>query len=127
MNQNKAKDIVIAFWEAMKTNDFTKASEWLSDDFEGIWPQSSELIKGRKNFVAINSFYPANGKWSFVINTIVAENETVTTDVSITNGTQKARAITFHTVENGLIRKQVEFWPEEYEAPKWRSKWVEVF
>ncbi len=119
-----SKEVVISFWEAMKSNDFTKASEWLSEDFEGFWPQSSELIVGRKNFTAINSYYPANGKWLFDINSIVCEDKTVVTDVSITDGEFKARAITFHTVENDLIKKQVEFWPEDYPAPEWRSKWV---
>ncbi|HGS5466337.1 TPA: nuclear transport factor 2 family protein, partial [Vibrio parahaemolyticus] len=25
-----SKEVVLAFWEAMETNDFAKASEWLS-------------------------------------------------------------------------------------------------
>ncbi len=25
-----SKEVVLAFWDAMKTNDFSKASEWLS-------------------------------------------------------------------------------------------------
>jgi hypothetical protein len=110
----------------MKTNDFKKASEWLSEDFEGFWPQSSELIVGRNNFFAINSYYPANGKWLFEINSIVCENDTVVTDVSVTDGIQKARAITFHTIKDNLIKKQVEFWPDEYPAPEWRSNWVKI-
>ena len=122
----KSKEVVIAFWEAMKSNDFSEASNWLAENFEGFWPQSSELIIGRENFAAINSCYPAHGKWLFDVNSIVCENDTVVTDVSITDGVQKARAITFHTVENGLICKQVEFWPDDFEAPAWRSRWVSV-
>lgn len=49
----EAKEVVLAFWQAMKSNDFAKASEWLSVDFEGFWPQSRELIVGRENFTAI--------------------------------------------------------------------------
>ena len=122
----KSKEVVIAFWEAMKSNDFSEASNWLAENFEGFWPQSSELIIGRENFAAINSCYPAHGKWLFDVNSIECENDTVVTDVSITDGVQKARAITFHTVENGLICKQVEFWPDDFEAPDWRSKWVKL-
>ena len=44
----------------------------------------------------------------------------------MTDGVQNARAITFHTVENGLIKKQTEFWPDDYEAPEWRAQWVKV-
>jgi limonene-1,2-epoxide hydrolase len=119
-----AKEVVCSFWEAMQSNDFYQASLQLSDDFECFWPQSAELIIGRENFAKINAAYPAHGQWDFKINTLVGEGSQVVTDVSITDGVQKARAITFHTIENGRIRKQVEFWPEDYEAPEWRAGWV---
>lgn len=118
------KEVVLSFWKSMESNDFDAASRWLSEDFKGDWPQSSELIIGRGNFVSINNEYPANGKWTFTLNSIVCETDTVVTDVSITDGVQRARAITFHTVESGLISRQVEFWPDDYEAPQWRSEWV---
>ncbi|MGT3832184.1 nuclear transport factor 2 family protein [Vibrio cholerae] len=121
-----SKDVVLSFWNAMKTNDFAKASEWLSLDFEGFWPQSGELILGRENFVAINAHYPANGHWLFDIHSVVCESDSVVTDVSITDGVQKARAITFHTVENGLIIKQKEFWPDEMLPQEWRAQWVKI-
>jgi len=124
--QMKAKDVVIAFWESMNTNDFEKASLWLSEDFQCFWPQSAEVIKGRENFEAINTNYPSQGKWQFEINAIVCEANQVVSDVSVTDGHIIARAITFHTIENGLISKQVEFWPDNYEAPEWRRKWVEI-
>lgn len=120
------KTVVLSFWQAMQSNDFYKASEWLSEDFEGLWPQSSELIVGRSNFGDINSYYPANDQWIFEINSIVCEGAQVVTDVSVTDGTLKGRAITFHTVENGLISKQVEYWPDDFEAPEWRAKWVRI-
>lgn len=119
-----SKQVVLAFWKAMQSNDFVAASKWLTEDFQGHWPQSSEVIMGRENFAAVNTAYPAKGRWSFVINSIVCEGEEVVTDVSITDGDIKARAITFSTVQSGLICKQVEFWPDDYEAPKWRSQWV---
>ena len=121
-----AKEVVNAFWQAMQSNDFYKASEWLSEDFEGVWSQSSEKIIGRDNFAALNTNYPSHGIWTFEIHSIVCEGQTVVTDVSITDDTQSARAITFHTVVNGLIAKQLEFWPDNYAAPEWRSQWVEA-
>lgn len=121
-----SKEIVLSFWKAMLSNDFYKASEWLTEDFEGFWPQSAELVVGRRNFGDINSYYPADDKWQFEINSIICEGSQVVTDVSITDGAKKARAITFHTVENNLICKQIEFWPDDYQAPEWRSKWVET-
>lgn len=118
------REVVLAFWEAMATNDFYKASELLAVDYQCYWPQSDELIQGRKNFAAINTNYPTNGIWGFAITRIVSEGDQVVTEVDITDGSQNAKAITFHTVANGLISKQLEYWPEEYEAPAWRSRWV---
>lgn len=36
-----AREVVLAFWQAMETNDFAHAAQFLSEDFEGHWPQSS--------------------------------------------------------------------------------------
>ena len=121
-----SKKVVLNYWAAMNSNDFAKASECLSENFEGYWPQSGELIIGRDNFVAINVNYPANGPWSFDIQSIVCEGELVVTDVIVTDGVQRARAVTFHTVNNGLICKQKEFWPDEMPTQEWRAKWVRV-
>lgn len=118
------KEIVLAFWEAMKTNDFAHAAEWLSADFDGHWPQSGEHILGPAHFAAVNTAYPANGRWTFELHQIVAEGAEVVTDVSVTDGTLHARAITFHTVRDGKISAQREFWPDPFPAPEWRAQWV---
>lgn len=120
------KDVVLAYWEAMQTNDFYKASELLSEDFECYWPQSAELIVGRHNFAEINTKYPSHDRWRFTVNSIVHEGEQVVTDVDVTDGTSIAKAITFHTVVKGFITKQTEYWPDNYDAPVWRRQWVTI-
>lgn len=119
------KQIVRQFWDTMATNDFNAAVQLLHDDFVLEWAQSGERIRGRENFAKINSAYPASGKWRFTIHTLIAEGETVVSDVSVTDGARQDRAITFSTIRDGKIWKQVEFWPEAFEAPAWRVAWVE--
>ena len=34
------KEVVLAYWKALQSNDFIRGSEWLSEDFELYWPQS---------------------------------------------------------------------------------------
>ncbi|MFN8413518.1 MAG: nuclear transport factor 2 family protein [Anaerolineales bacterium] len=121
------KKILETFWKTMETNDFYAASQLLHDDYLLEWPQSGERIRGRDHFAAMNSFYPTEGTWHFTINHIVAENDLVVTDVSVTDGTVHDRCITFSTVRDGKIWKQIEFWPDSFEAPEWRAKWVERF
>jgi len=109
----------------MDTNDFRVAAAWLHDDYQLDWPQSQERIRGRDNFVAVNEHYPAAGPWQFVVERLVAGEDEVVTDITVTDGVTVARAITFSRVCDGKIVRQTEYWPDPYPAPAWRARWVE--
>jgi len=121
----KAVKLVERFWEVMASNDFRSVRSLLADDFVLDWPQSNERIRGRDNFAAMNEEYPANGRWEFKVNRIVGDDIDAVSDVSITDGVQKARAISFFTVRDGEIAKMVEFWPESFPARENRKHLVE--
>jgi ketosteroid isomerase-like protein len=121
-----AVELVREFFRRMNTNDFQAVGELLSDDYILEWPQSKERIRGRDHFIAINTEYPAQGPWRFTVNKIVGNANEAVIDVSVTDGVQQARVITFTTVSAGKIIKQVEFWPENYAAPANRSHLVEI-
>lgn len=118
-----SRQLIRRFWEAMGTNDFAHASTLLAPDFELFMPQSGEHLTSAADYAAFNTAYPATGLWRFDIRSLVGEGAEVVSDVAVTDGTLSARAITFHTVEAGLIRRQVEYWPDPYPAPKWRRQW----
>ena len=119
------KQLLEQFWQTMESNDFYAVAQLLHDDFILEWVQSGELIRGRENFAKLNTAYPTQGTWHFTINSIVADGDEVVTDVSVTDGTLNDRVITFSTIRDGKIWKQVEFWPEPFAAPEWRKQWVE--
>jgi ketosteroid isomerase-like protein len=121
-----ALDVLKKFWELMATNDFPSVGSVLSDDFVLEWPQSGERIRGRDNFVAMNVEYPAYGKWQFTVHRIVGTDTEAVSDVSLTDGTQHARVISFVTVKDGKITKNVEFWPDPFPAPDNRKHLVET-
>jgi ketosteroid isomerase-like protein len=121
-----AIELVKEFYRRMNTNDFRSAGQLFSDDYVLEWPQSKERIRGRDHFAAINEEYPAYGRWMFTVNRIVGNESEAVSDVSITDGTQAARAITFTTIREGKIVKQIEYWPENYEAPENRKHLVEL-
>jgi ketosteroid isomerase-like protein len=120
-----SKQIVEGFWAAMQTNDFKAAGNFLHDDYILEWPQSGERIRGRADFVTINENYPAHGRWEFNVNRIIVEGNQVVSDVSVTDGVLRGRAITFSAVRDGKIVHQTEFWPDPFEPPAWRAEWVE--
>jgi len=121
-----AEEVVREFWRLMATNDFDSVGAVLSDDFVLEWPQSKERIRGAERFAQMNREYPAHGPWRFTINRIVGAGDEAVSDVTVTDGTQTARAISFFTIADGKIARIVEFWPEPYPAPPNRAHLVEI-
>ncbi len=122
---DESKAVVARFWAAMHENDFAAAGDFLHDAYVLEWPQSRERIRGRENFVAINTHYPAAGRWHFTVHRLLADGDEAASEVSVTDGVVVARVITFSTVQDGRILKQREYWPDPYDAPAWRAQWVE--
>ena len=122
-----AEETVKTFWSLMQTNDFRSVGEVLSNDFILEWPQSKERIRGRDNFAAMNEQYPANGRWEFQINRIIAVDNEAVSDVCVTDGVQVARVISFFQISNNLIQKMVEFWPDPFAPLENRKHLVELF
>ena len=120
-----ALSLVEEFWRLMKTNDFRSVGSVLSDDFVLEWPQSNERIRGRDNYTAMNEQYPAHGRWQFTINRIVGNESEAVSDVLVTDGVQKGRAITFFSIRDEKIAKMIEFWPEPFPARDDRKHLVE--
>lgn len=120
-----AVEVVREFWRLMASNDFDAVAQVLSADFVLEWPQSKERIRGAQRFARMNREYPAHGRWSFAVNRLVGAESEAVSDVTITDGVQHARAISFFTVARGRITHLVEFWPEPYEAPAHRAHLVE--
>ncbi len=120
-----APDLAREFWRRMATNDFASVAELLADEFVVEWPQSRELVRGAANYVRMNAEYPAHGPWRFEVHRLVGGEGEAVTDVSITDGVQKARAVSFFTVAGGCITRMVEFFPEPYEPPANRAHLVE--
>lgn len=121
-----AVDVAREFWRLMATNDFDSIGSVLAPEFVLYWPQSKERIRGAENFARMNNEYPAHGTWTFTIHQLVGNQNDAVSDVSVTDGVQKARAISFFTVEHGKITKIIEFWPEPYPAPANRAHLVEM-
>ena len=120
-----AIELVHEFWRLMASNDFDSVAAVLAPDFVLEWPQTRERIRGAERFALMNHEYPAHGRWQFDIHRVVGGELEAASDVTVTDGVQTARAISFFTVAQGKVVKVVEFWPEPYAAPANRSHLVE--
>jgi hypothetical protein len=114
------------FWRLMATNDFVSVAAVLADDFVLEWPMSKERIRGAERFARMNSEYPAHGRWTFTVHSLIGSESEAASDVTVSDGVQTARVISFFTIgASGKVVRLVEFWPEPYEPPGNRAHLVE--
>ena len=120
-----APEVAREFWRLMATNDFYSVAAILAPDFVLEWPQSRERIRGAERFARMNQEYPAHGPWQFAIHCLFGTESEAVSDVTVTDGRESARALSFFTVEQGRVTRIVEFWPEPYAPHANRAHLVE--
>ena len=119
-------DVAREFWRLMASNNFQSVSAVLAPEFVLDWPQSNERIRGAARFAEMNEIYPAHGPWSFTIHRLFGSESEAVSDVTVSDGVQTARALSFFTVVDGKVTHLLEFWPETYAAPANRAHLVEA-
>src|SRR5262249_53351874 len=113
---------VESFWTAMQENDWERAAGHLTQDCVIDWPCSGERIVGRENFAAIQAQYPTTtGRWNFDVHRIVADQDIVVSEVTVTDGEQAARVVAFSILDSSQIAQQIEYWPMAYDPQPGRE------
>src|SRR3954454_15373231 len=110
MSASTPVEVAREFWRLMASNDFDSVAAVLAPGFVLDWPQSNERIRGAERFARINRDYPAHGRWRFAIVRLFGDDRESVSEVDVTDGVQRARAISFFTVIGGSIERIVEFW-----------------
>ena len=93
------------------------------------WPQSGERIRGRDNIVTVNQRYEgATGSApSLTLRRIVKPGEAWVVEGTIDygDGTPVSLVSILEADANGKITRQTDYFANPFEAPEWRSQWVE--
>ncbi|MGH3492304.1 MAG: nuclear transport factor 2 family protein [Sciscionella sp.] len=116
------RNLLSAFWRAMQANDWPAAASYFTPECVIDWPCSGERIVGRRDFATMQARYPSStGRWGFQVHRLVAERDTVVSEVSVTDGVQAARTVVFSDIVGEHIAHQVEYWPIPYEPLSGRA------
>jgi ketosteroid isomerase-like protein len=98
--------------------------ELFHDDAVMDWPQSGERILGAANRRAIYGAFPALP--TITPRRMVSEGDLVVAEASLDyGGPSPYKAVFIFEFRDGKIAKETAYWSEPFEAPDWRSKWVE--
>jgi hypothetical protein len=112
-------------WQASAAGDANVEHEIYDDHSICDYPQSGERILGRSNLQALRSHHP--GKPSgFNVKRILGKGDLWVTEYIITYSQGKpAYTVSIMEFRNGKVVHETQYFADPFEAPAWRSQWVE--
>lgn len=113
------------FWRRMNTNNWALAGGLFAPEFALVWPQSGEAITTLDAFVAVQDNTPAHGSRTFTVHRLIRSGRQAVSETLISDGARESLAISFFECADDRITRIVEYWPEPFQPPEWRARWVE--
>jgi ketosteroid isomerase-like protein len=123
MGEQDNLGVIERYWKAFGAKDLDAAYELLHEDYVQEWPQSGERIRGRDNAMAISRNYP--GMPSFDHRRTVGGGDIVVSEVTLDYGQGPVYGCNIFEIRDGKIARETDYFADPFEAPEWRSQWVE--
>ena len=134
---------IVARYATALPADFATLASLRHPDFVEEWPQSRERIRGHANYQAIHENYPGGLPDLKPRRILGSEDRWVVTPSSTTlrivgtgdiyvihsagayGGGDGIQAVAIVELRQGKVIRQTTFFASDFEAPAWRSRWVE--
>ena len=124
MEEEQILDALNAHWHASAIGDVNAEHDIYHDDVICDYPQSAERILGRSNLQALRSHHP--GKPSgFQVRRIAGQGDLWITEYTINYEGQSAYTVSIMEFRNGKVVHETQYFTDAFEAPAWRSQWVQ--
>ena len=122
--EDQIRTALNAHWRASAAGDANAEHDIYHDDAICDYPQSGERILGRSNLQALRSHHP--GKPSgFNVKRILGQGDLWITEYIIIYQERSAYTVSIMEFRNGKVVRETQYFADPFEAPAWRSKWVQ--
>jgi hypothetical protein len=124
MHEEQILEALNAHWHASAAGDLDAEHDIYEDDAICDYPQSGERIFGRRNLQAVRSHHP--GKPSgFNVRRILGVADLWITEYTIEYQGRPAFTVSIMEFRNGKVVHETQYFADPFEAPTWRSEWVQ--
>ncbi|MFK0009435.1 nuclear transport factor 2 family protein [Paenarthrobacter sp. NPDC090520] len=118
------EQVVQRLIDCINARDIAVMDEVFHDDAIMHWPQSGEVVRGAGNRRGIYNAFPQ-------LPTITPRRMTSGGDLVVAEALLDYAGPQYETVfifefRDGRIAKETAYWSEAFEAPEWRSAWVDT-
>jgi hypothetical protein len=125
IEERRIRTALIAHWDASAAGDIDVEHEIYDDEVICEYPQSGERILGRTNLQAMRGHHP--GKPSgFQVRRIVGQGNLWVTEYTIVYQERSAYTVSIMKFKNGKVVHETQYFADPFDAPGWRSQWVET-
>ena len=106
-----------------ETHDFDVMNEVFADDAALEYSQSGERIRGRANIRAVEENYPALPMVTIRRKLVVGDLAVVESDLDYQG--KPYQELSIFEFRDGKVVRLTQYFPEPFEAPASRARWVE--
>ena len=133
MDDATARAMIQAHFEASNVgaagggpgDDIARASEIYADDAVVEWPQGGERVRGKADIIGFRSKYPA--RQHFELHRTTGCHDLWVNEYTIRyDGQRPHHVVGIMEFRNGRVIRERIYVGEPWEAPAWRSQWVEL-
>jgi ketosteroid isomerase-like protein len=106
-----------------EAHDFAVMDEVFAEDAVLDYPQSGERIRGRANIRAVEENYPELPKVTVRRKLVIGDLGLVESDLDYQG--KPYQEVSIFEFRDGKIVRLTQYFPEPFEAPQTRARWVE--
>jgi ketosteroid isomerase-like protein len=123
MDEHNIRAAIARHWAASAAGDQVGEHEIYHDDVVCEYPQSSEIIYGRRNLQALRSHHPDKPS-EFTVRRIVGEGNLWLSEYVINYGGKRVFTVSVMEFRDGKVSHETQYFADSFDAPAWRAQWV---
>jgi hypothetical protein len=124
MEEQEIRRSIDAHWAASAAGDQDVEHEIYHDDAVCEYPQSGEVIRGRRNLQALRSHHPSKPS-GFLVRRITGSGNLWVTEYVITYEGKPTITVSIMEFSDGKVSHETQYFADPFAAPAWRSQWAE--
>ena len=124
MDDQDIRAVIDRHWKASAAGDQETEHDIYHDDAICDYPQSGERIRGRRNIEELRSHHPAKPS-GFDVRRVLGGGNLWITEYIITYQGKPSFTVSIMEFREGKVMHETQYFADPFEAPAWRSRWVE--